>query len=108
MNGKARIHFSDGKPVERVENAVYLGGTLTETGSRTEEFTNRFSKALMTCNKWKTFWYKTNCVYKWKLRVYNAIIVAQLTYGLNTVQLTPAILVASVLIECLIKFPLPS
>ena len=29
---------------------------------------------------------------KWKLQVYNAIIVAQLTYGLNTLQLTPALL----------------
>ena len=29
---------------------------------------------------------------KWKLQVYNAIIVAQLTYGLSTVHLTPTLL----------------
>ena len=40
----------------------------------------------------KTFWYKTNRTNKWKLQVYNAIIVAQLTYGLSTVQLTPSML----------------
>jgi hypothetical protein len=37
-------------------------------------------------------WHKTKCNYKWKLQVYNAIIVAQLTYGLNTLQLTPSLL----------------
>ena len=46
----------------------------------------------MTCNRLKTFWSKTNCSYKWKLQVYNAIIVSQLTYGLSTVQLTPSML----------------
>ena len=40
----------------------------------------------------KTFWYKTNCSHKWKIQVYNAIIVSQLTYGLSTVQMTPVML----------------
>ena len=43
-------------------------------------------------NRLKTFWYKTHCSYNWKLQVYNAIIVSQLTYGLSTVQMTPAML----------------
>ena len=92
MNGKAHIHFSDGTKLKEVENATYLGGILSWNASRLDELNNRISKALTTCNKLKTFWYKTNCTYKWKLQVYNAIIVAQLTYGLNTLQLTPSLL----------------
>ena len=92
MNGKADIHFGDGTKLEEVQSAVYLGGTLTKDGGRAEEIQNRFSKALLTCGKLKVFWSKTKCSYKWKLQVYNAIIVAQLTNGLNTLQLTEAAL----------------
>ena len=48
--------------------------------------------ALATCNQLKTFWYKTKCSYKCKLQVYNAVMVAQLTYGLSMVQPKPAML----------------
>jgi hypothetical protein len=92
MNGKAHIHFRNGDKLKEVDRAVYLGGVLTNTASREEELNNRICKALLTCNKLKTFWYKTKCTNKWKLQVYNAIIVAQLTYGLSTVQLTPTML----------------
>ncbi len=92
MNGKAHIHFKDLTKVKEVEKATYLGGTLTNTASRNEELNNRICKALVTCNKLKTFWYKTKCSHRWKLQVYNAIIAAQLTYGLNTLQLTPSML----------------
>ena len=92
MNGKAHIHFSNGKPVTEVDQAIYLGGEINKEAGRLSELNNRINKALITCNKLKTFWSKTNCSYKWKLQVYNAVIVSQLTYGLSTVQLTPAML----------------
>ena len=43
-------------------------------------------------NKLKPFWYKTDCTHKWKLQVYNAVIIAQISYGMNTVHLTQAML----------------
>jgi hypothetical protein len=92
MNGKAHIHFSDGKPMKEVQQATYLGGEIANDAGRWNELNNRFCKALLTCNKLKTFWYKTNCSYKWKLQVYNAVIVSQLTYGLSTLQMTPSML----------------
>ena len=49
------------------------------------------SKALATCQKLKIFWRKTNVGIEWKLFVYNAIIIAQSTYGLNTFNITPGI-----------------
>ena len=92
MNGKAHIHFKDGKPMTEVDKAMYLGGEINKDAGRLSELNNRIDKALVTCNKLKTFWSKTNCSYKWKLQVYTAVIVSQLTYGLSTVQLTPSIL----------------
>ena len=42
--------------------------------------------------KLKTFWRKTNASLKWKLEVYNAIVISQLVYGLETLQLTDSLL----------------
>ena len=92
MNGKAHIHFSNGSPMKEVDHATHLGGVITKDAGRWTELNNRINKALVTCNKLKTFWYKTNCSYKWKLQVYNAVIVSQLTYGLSTLQMTPTML----------------
>ena len=57
-----------------------------------EELNNTISKALTICNRFKTFWYNTDWPYKWKSQVCKAILVAQFTYRLSTVQLTPAML----------------
>ena len=92
MNGKAHIHFSDGKPMKQVDKALYLGGEITTDAGRWSELNNRMNIAFRTCNKLKTFWYKTDCTHKWKLQVYNAVIIAQISYGMNTVQLTQAML----------------
>ena len=92
MVRRTHIHFSDGKPMTEFEKATYLGGEINSNAGRLSELNNRINKALVTCNRLKTFWSKTSCSYKWKLQVYNAIIVSQLTYGLSTVQLTPSML----------------
>ena len=92
MSGEANTHFGNGKPMQEVPQASYLGGLISNDASRWGELNNKISKALVTCSRLKTFWYKTNCSYKWKSQVYNAITVAQLTYGLSRVQLTLAML----------------
>ena len=38
--------------------------------------------------KLKDFWNKTNCTRKWKAMIFNAIIISQLIYGLETLPLT--------------------
>ena len=91
MNGTANIHFKDGTKIKKTDNIMYLGGTITENASRNSEVSSRMSKALATCHKLKIFWRKTNVGIAWKLQVYNAIILAQLTYGLNTLNITPGI-----------------
>ena len=75
MNGKTHIHFSDGTKLEEVDSVVYLGGTITKDAGRLEEIQHRCAQALQTCCKLKFFWRKTNCSHKWKLQIYNAIML---------------------------------
>ena len=90
MNGNADIKFRDGTKIEKVDEVIYLGGQITSNASREREIINRMSKALATCRKLKTFWKKTDAKLVWKIQVYNAIIISQLIYGLNTLNITPA------------------
>ena len=68
MNGKAHIHFRDGKPMLEVDKAMYLGGEINNSAGRLSELDNRVAKALVTCNKLKTLWSKTTCSYEWKFK----------------------------------------
>ena len=49
-------------------------------------------KASATCNKLKLFLKKAKCNKIWKLQVYNAVIVSQLVYGLETMYLNESLL----------------
>ena len=44
----------------------------------------RISKAFETCNKLKLFLKKASCETKWKMQVYNAVIISKLIHGLET------------------------
>eukprot|EP00972_Heterocapsa_arctica_P025365 3735720-Heterocapsa_arctica.AAC.1 len=44
----------------------------------------------MTLKKLNTFWTKSPSSIKWKLRVYDAVIVSTLLYGLEALSLTDA------------------
>ena len=92
MYGKADIKFKDGTKMQEVQEVTYLGGKLTNKASRHVEDLSRINKALQTCMKLKFFWSKTKCSIRWKMQMYNAIIISQLTYGLSTVQLTDSLL----------------
>ena len=50
------------------------------------------SKALLTASSLKFFWKKTNASLKWKFLIHNAIITAQVTYGLDVMYITATIL----------------
>ena len=89
MGGAADIHFQDGTKIQRVDKAGYLGGVIAEDANRNNEINARLGKAMSTCHKLKIFWRKTNAPKTWKLQVFNAIIISQLTYGLNSLSLTP-------------------
>ena len=71
---------------------MYLGGTIKELAIKSAERQSRLTKAVTTAVKLREFWKGCNAPMKWKLQVYNAIIVSQLIYGLNTIHLTDSCL----------------
>lgn len=69
-----------------------MARNIAGNGSREAEIQHRLSKALLTASRLKFFWKKTNASLKWKLLIYNAIIIAQVTYGLDVMHITETIL----------------
>ena len=93
MTRKTHMHFRDGTPLKQVDKATYLVSETSKDAGRWSEPDNRMNIALWTCSKLNTFWFKTDCSYKWKLQVYyNAVIIAQITYGMSIIHFTPAML----------------
>ena len=76
MYGKADIKFKEGSKMQEAKEVTYLGGKLTKSASRHVEVLSRINQALQTCMKLKFFWSKTKCSIRWKLQIYNAIIIA--------------------------------
>ena len=91
MNKNNQIKFKDGTRVKNVEKAKYLGARLTRNANVHEEVNNRIVSTLKTMKSLQCFWNKAHCPVKWKLQVYNSVIISKLTYALETVQLTKAL-----------------
>ena len=91
MNGTANIHFKDGEKIAKADQVTYLGGIITPNASRNAEISARMGKAFATCQNLKTFLRKTHAPLSWKIRVYSAIIISQLVYGLDSLNITPAL-----------------
>ena len=66
------------------------GGNVNNKGDVHQEVSSRIATALVTAKKLREIWNNTNTSRKWKARVYSAVILTQLTYGLETAPLTQA------------------
>ena len=88
MGGKATVKFGNGKTMRNVEHATYLGGTLHRNVNPQVEIRKIISATIPIVRKLDLFWTKANCPAKWKLNVYNAVIISKLVYGLETLQFT--------------------
>ena len=84
MNCNNQIKFQDGTHMPNETEATYLGAQITKKNQNKKEVDERICKALATCNKLKLFLKKAKCSKKWKLQVYNAVVISQLVYGLET------------------------
>lgn len=92
MHVDVNMPFGTGQALKKVDKANHVGGLFIEKGNINMEIAARNCKALAACNQFKVVWRNTNCRFKWKLQIHNAIIVAQLTHGLSTVSMTPTML----------------
>ena len=75
------------KIVKRVEQAKYLGLTVDRRGRMKADLTARLGRAQATLNMLAKFWSHSDINRQWKLRVYSAVIVPMIAYGLHTVRL---------------------
>ena len=85
-NRQNDIKFKDDTKLKHVNEATYLGGKLTMDTNANTEIQGRISACIPTMKSLDTFWKKTNCEIKWKINVFNAVILTKLIYGLETVQ----------------------
>ena len=74
------------------KEATYLGANITTKNLNKAEVDKRVNKALSTCNKLKVFLKKAKCNKRWKLQVYNAVVISQLVYGLETMYLNDSLI----------------
>ena len=91
MNGTANIKFQNGTLMNSTDKATYLRGILTKDSNPRVEVRARMSATIPIVRRLENFWTHTHCSEKWKLNVYNAVIISKLAYGLETLQYTDAV-----------------
>ena len=82
------VHFKDGTPLTIAQHAKYLGVTLSSNGSSHKDIATRLAKARKHFHTLHQFWRNTDLTLKWKLRIYNAVFIPLVTYGLESAALT--------------------
>ena len=86
----SNIHFRDGTPVPRTQEAKYLGCSINQEGSMPAELSKRISICMTVVKKLDLFWRHSTCPTPFKLTVLDAVIRAKLLYGMDSAQLNTA------------------
>ena len=84
------IKFLDGTTVKKVTEAEYLGGILHHKADSKAELAKRIGVAGACRYQLGNFWKKAAINRKSRIRMYEAIVSAKLTYALEIAPLTPA------------------
>ena len=91
MNAIHRVHFKQGNTVPIQTQADYLGGKIKNTGDHKPELQHRISATWKTVRRLDLLRGKSRASIKWKtIRVYDAVIVTKLMYGLTSIPLSRA------------------
>jgi len=70
--------------VQRVEQAVYLGGLVTSDGNPATELSRRIGEASRALEALARVWKHANVPKKRKIEIYKACVLPKLLYGLET------------------------
>ena len=84
------VHFKQGNAVPIQTQADYLGGKVKNTGDHKPELQHIISATWKTVRRLDLLWGKSRASIKWGIRVYDAVIVTKLMYGLTSVPLSRA------------------
>ena len=88
----ANVHFLDGSPVKKVEEAAYLGCQINEGADIRTELGKRIGKCIAILERLQVFWRHGNCPVKFKLTVFDAVIRSKLVYGLDVMRIPKQVL----------------
>jgi hypothetical protein len=90
MNGKGTLTFTDGTEVKQVKAAKYLGAIITDTARVQADLRARLARARTGMDRLSKFWAHTDISIKWKLRIYQAVFIPTVLYGMESAHFTTA------------------
>ena len=90
-NKNFKVYFKNGEQMKTTEEATYLGAKINKHVDPKHEIRARISATMPILKKLDTFWNKSKCNTKWKLLVFNAVIVSKVLYGLETLEPTETV-----------------
>ena len=85
--GKKENHIKiniNGTTLKQVENFIYLGGTISQKGSCTEDIKSRIGKALGAVQKLQPIWKAQDIQEDTKVELYRVLVLSILLYGAET------------------------
>ena len=89
MNEIMRVEYSDGTQVPEKSQAVHLGAVITKKFEYQPELNHRIAATARVMKSLNKLWLSARVSTKWKIRVFDAVCVAKLSYGLETLPITP-------------------
>ena len=92
MNTEEQQAFKNGEKLVKAEEAVYLGNTLNSRTNATAEIDRQMQQVNITRWKLEAYWKATEASKKWQLLILDAVIKSKLLYGMETVQITEAMM----------------
>ena len=87
MNGLHTVAYKSGEDMPMTNEAIYLGGKSFANGSYRKEIKHRMTNTWITVRKLGILWMKAPVSLNWKLRVYDAVMISKLLYGLEAIPL---------------------
>ena len=90
--GESRVHFEGGQEMKRSSSTNYLGTTINARADPAKEVNRRITMARAAEARMQSFWREGKVQTKWKILMYNAIVGAKLTYGLEVLPMNDTLL----------------
>ncbi|CAE8617796.1 unnamed protein product [Polarella glacialis] len=90
MNGKGTLTFTDGTEVKQVKAAKYLGAIIIDTARVQADLRARLARARTGMDRLSKIWAHTDINIEWKLRIYQAVFIPTVLYGMESAHFTTA------------------
>ena len=82
------VYNAEGGMVKETAHAKYLGVILSSNGTARKDVNERLAKARKHFSTLHHFWRHSGLPAHWRLRIYNAVFIPMLTYGMGSASLS--------------------